>query len=137
MILDKQTLLSNAQAITASAASTNIYDTGSAADIGPGSDVEVLLVVPAAFNTLTSLDIALQCDADVAFGSPKTLWTVNALLAGLTAGSKVRLPCVPVGCERYLRLYYAVNGANPTTGTITAGLILDDQANTPTADGLP
>ena len=134
MLLDKQLLLSNAQAITADAASTNIYNTGSAADVGPGTPLRVFLGVDEAFDALTSLDIKLQCDSVENFASPKTLWTVNVLLAGLTLGAKIDLPPVPAGCEQYLRLYYDVNGSNPTVGKVTAGIVLDDQKNTPTTD---
>jgi hypothetical protein len=128
MIIDKQTLFSEAQAITADAASTNVYDTGSAADAGAGSPIRLFCNVGTAFNTLTSLAIQLQCDSADTFGSPKTLWSVSFLLAELTANTKLNLPPIPAGCERFVRLNYDVTGSNPTTGTITAGLILDDQS---------
>lgn len=135
MILDKQTLFSDQQAITADAASTNIYDTGADADAGPGRNLEIMAYVKVAFNTLTSLNIILETDADVAFGSAKTLWTVNRVLAALTLGANLQLPPVPHGAERYLRLRYDVVGTDPTLGKITAGIILDHQANVPTPGG--
>lgn len=135
MILDHQNLLSDAQALTGDGASTNIYDTGAAADAGPGAPLKVFMIVDAAFNNLTSLDVSLQCDSASSFGSPKTLYKVNFLLAAIDdAGLKLDLPDVPAGCERYLRLYYDVNGTDPSTGAITAGIVLDDQSNTPTTD---
>jgi hypothetical protein len=135
MILDKQTLLSDAQALTSDGASTNLYDTGSASDPGAGAPLKVFMSIDEAFTNLTSLDISLQCHEDTGFSAgTKTLWKVNALLADLTLGAKIDLPDVPAGCERYLRLYYDVNGSDPGAGKITAGIILDDQKNTPTAD---
>lgn len=129
MYLDKQTLFSENQAITADAVSTNIYDTGSAKDSGPGYPVEVFVLVKAAFNNLTSLTFSLQTATDAAFTSPVNLQDVTVALAGLTAGAKVSFSVLPEGCLRYLRLNYNVNGTNPSTGAITAGLILDRQTN--------
>lgn len=132
MVLDKQTLFSSEQAITGDAASTNVYDTGASPDVGPGHIHRLFGIVTASFNTLTSLNIILETDSDEAFGSAATLWTVNRVLAGLTAGTDLKLPPIPRGCERYLRLRYDVVGTDPTTGKITAGIILDEQANIPT-----
>lgn len=132
MILDKQTLFSDGQAITADAGSTNIVDTGAAPDVGPGTIMRLFGTITEAFNTLTSLNIILETDADVAFGSAAVLWTVNRPLAALTLNADLKLPPIPRGCERYLRLNYDVVGTNPTTGKIKAGIILDEQANTPT-----
>lgn len=134
MILDKQTLLSNAQAITADAASENIYNTGSAADAGAGASLKVFAVVDTTFDNLTSMNIILQSHDDDAFGAQRTHWSVPVLLAGLTAGTKLQLPDVPANCQQYLRLYYDVVGTNPSAGAITAGFILEDQVNTPTTD---
>lgn len=129
MILDKQALFSNEQAITGDAASTNIIDTGATADVGRGGKLRVAGVVTAAFNTLTSLNIKLQTSVDEAFTSPIDLWTVNKTLAGsgLAAGVDLKLPEVPQGAKRYLRLYYDVVGTDPTTGKILAGIVLDEQ----------
>ena len=133
MIIDKQLILSAAQAITGSAASENIYDTGSAADVGPGRDLKVVLSVNTTIDNLTSLDISLQTHDDDAFGAQKVLWKVNALAAALVAGAKINLPGISAGCQRYLRLYYTVNGTNPSAGAVTAAIVLDDQQNTPTS----
>lgn len=72
MIFDATLLFSDAQAITADAASTNYIDLGAtgvpfggvalARDIGPGTPIPISVTVGAAFNTLTSLDIYLEVD---------------------------------------------------------------------------
>jgi len=134
MYIDKQTLLSDAQAITADAASTNIYDTGSAGDPGTGNRLECFLVVDEAFDALTSLDIYLETDDNSGFSSAKKLWRVNVLLAGLSLNAKIDLPPIPSGAERYLRYYYDVNGSNPTVGKVTSGFVLNDQKNVATTD---
>ena len=128
MIFDRLNLFSDDQAITATAASTNVVDTGAIGTDAPivgnhflGDDAKVEVIVTAAFNNLTNLAIAFQCDADEAFGSPTTLSTTTVLLAGLVQGYKLTI-AIPVGCERYVRMYYTVAGSAPSTGTITAGI---------------
>src|SRR5262245_60054342 len=99
MILSKQALFSEAQAITASAASTNLIDRGAPGtplgapttvprDLGK-SDIPILIQVVTAFATLTSLAVTLQADDDVAFGSPTTVdQTPTIAVATLVAGYK-------------------------------------------------
>jgi hypothetical protein len=129
MIIDKETLLSDGQAITATANSTHIYDTGSAADVGRGSNqaIETFARVGAAFNNLTSLAVVLQTATDAAFTTPIDLWSKSFPLAELTANKDLKLPLVPRGARRYLRFRYVVTGTNPTTGTLDAGLVLNVQ----------
>ena len=57
MLLDAQNLFSDAQAITATAASTNVIDTGSAKDDGKGAGVPLLIQCVEDFDNLTSLTI--------------------------------------------------------------------------------
>lgn len=135
MIFDKQTLLSDAQAITATAASTNVIDlgpirNGMVRDIGKGTLIPLLIQVVEAFNNLTSLTIALQVDDADTFGSPKTVWSATVVLADLIAGKVVVPEFIPRGTnERYLRLNYTVTGTAPTTGKITAGVTMGNQSN--------
>lgn len=133
MIFDQQTLLSDAQAITATAASTNIIDLGPIKikrDIGKGKQIPLLIQVVEAFNNLTSLAVALQVDDDVAFGSPKTVWTQTIVLADLKAGYVVVPEYITRGTdERYLRINYTVTGTAPTTGKVTAGVTMGNQSN--------
>lgn len=140
-ILSNELLFSNQQAITASAASTNIVDLGAPGtpyraaaalnrDIGAGNPIPFSLQVEEAFNNLTSLAVALQVDDDVAFGSPKTVWTETILLADLVVGKKPNLRNLPHGVdERYMRFYYTVTGTAPTTGKVTAGISMGVQSN--------
>jgi len=130
MILDKLLMFDESDSvITASRASCNIIDTG-AADLGKTEEVDVFVVVTQAFNNLTSLGIKLQTAADAAFTTPVDLpISATPLLAALTQNSIQLRGYVPMGCLRYLRLYYTVTGTAPTTGTIRAGLILDRQTN--------
>lgn len=135
MIFDQQTLLSDAQAITATAASTNVLDlgpinSGFARDIGKGKQIPLLIQVVEAFNNLTSLAVALQVDDNSGFSSAKTVWTTTLVLADLVAGKVVIPEYIPRGTdERYLRLNYTVTGTAPTTGKITAGVTMGNQSN--------
>ena len=143
MIFDRTNLFSDGQAITASAASTNLIDLGATGtpvggsaivrDIGPGSDIPVMVTVTESFNTLTSLTISVQTDDNAAFSSAKTVFTTPAiLLADLAVGAKRNLlpDSIPLGTnERYVRLYYTVAGSNPSTGKITAGVVAARQTN--------
>lgn len=142
MIFDSTLLLSNAQAITADAASTNIIDLGAPGkvygaganlirDVGKGKPIPLLVQVVEAFATLTSLTISLQVDDADTFGSPKTVWTSPAIpVAELIAGKVVVPEYIQRGTnERYMRLYYDVTGSNATAGKITAGVTMGNQSN--------
>lgn len=144
MIMDMTGLLSNAQAIVASAASTNVKDLGATGtpygapsalrrDIGPGKSVPLFVGVVESFNNLTSLTISIQTDDNEAFSSPTTVWTSPAYtLAQLATGAKYLLPDeYPVGTnERFVRLYYTIAGTAPTLGKITAGEVMARQTST-------
>lgn len=135
MIFDQQSILSDAQAITATAASTNVIDlgpiaTGIVRDIGKGTQTPLLIQVVESFNNLTSLTVALQTDDNEAFSSAKTVWSEVIVLASLTAGFVAIPEFIPRGTnERYMRLNYTVTGTAPTTGKITAGITMGNQSN--------
>lgn len=135
MIFDQQTLLSDAQAITATAASTNVIDLGPikagiVRDIGKGKQIPLRVQVVETFNNLTSLTIALQVDDSAAFGSPKTVWSQTPVLADLKAGYVVVPEFITRGTdEQFMRLNYTVTGTAPTLGKITAGVTMGNQSN--------
>jgi hypothetical protein len=136
MILDLNSLLSNAQAITASAVSTNVLDLGApgrAAYNGvqlvrnnKGDDIPLLIQVVQSFATLTSLTITIQGSVDEAFTSPVTLSVSPAIaVASLVAGFVYR-PMVDFprnNIYRYVRISYTVGGSNATAGQISAGVV--------------
>jgi len=144
MIFDRTLLFSNAQAITASASSTDIVDLGATGtvygaaaalsrDIGKGMDVSILIQVVEAFNTLTSLKIGIETDDNAGFSSAREVLSQTLTLAQLTLGKPSVIVTVPPGtAERYMRIYYTVAGTNPTLGKITAGIVADVQTNSVT-----
>jgi hypothetical protein len=143
MIFDSTSLFSSAQAITASAASSNVIDLGQPGtvfgaatpivrDIGKGEEIPIGLRVVESFNNLTSLTVTVETDDNAGFASPTTVFTSIAYpLADLASGARHLLPDeMPVGVnERYVRLKYTVAGTAPTTGKITAGIVAGVQTN--------
>ncbi|MDX0262431.1 hypothetical protein GOC60_14705 [Sinorhizobium meliloti] len=138
MIFDKTTLLSDAQAVTVTAVSTNVIDlgpiaTGIVRDIGKGKPIPLLIQVIEAFTAAgaATLTVSLQTDDNEAFSSAKTVWTSPALtLADLVAGKPIIPEYIPRGTnERYMRLNYAVATGPMTAGKITAGVTLGNQSN--------
>lgn len=137
MIFDKQSLLSNAQAITVTAASTNVIDlgpiaTGITRDIGKGTDIPLLIQVVEKFTAAgaATLTIDLQTDSVENFASPKTVWTSGAIaVADLVAGKVVIPEAIQRGTdERYLRLNYTVATGPMTAGKIVAGVTMGNQS---------
>jgi len=135
MFTDYETLMSDDQAITATAASTNYIDIGADADIGIGQPVNILVQVTEAFTNLTNLAIAIQTDDNSSFSSATTIYTETIVLANLTAGAKINMRVFPPANERYVRMYYTVTGSAPNAGKITAGAVVDhqDEASYPDA----
>lgn len=130
MPFDYLNTFSEDQAITATAASTNVVDTGSTKDISKGTPKKIYGRVTEVFNTLTSLTVAIQTSVDAAFSSPITLSSQSKLLADLDAVGDVVIDAfIPATALRYLRLYYTVVGTDPTTGQITAGVVFESQSN--------
>ena len=118
MIIDKDNLFSNEQAVTASAASSNALDLGAAGD-AIGQELTIHAVVTTSFATLTSLTIKVQTSAN---GTDYTDLLLSAAIpvASLVAGKEIFTVRVPQGLKRYVRLHYTVTGSNATAGKITA-----------------
>ena len=124
MLIDAQNLLSDKQAITATAASTNIIDLGATVrNVAVGEPLPLLIQVNEAFNNLTSLAIAIQTDDNASFSSAATVYTTTVLAASLVVGYKVPIKVLPDVKERYVRVYYTVTGTAPSTGKITAAIV--------------
>lgn len=129
MLLDQQALFSAAQAITATAASTNVIDTGSNKDVGKYGDIPMLIQVVEGFNNLTSLTVTVQTDDNSAFSSAADVLSMTIPLASLVLGYKSPVITLPMKMERYIRLNYTVTGTAPTTGKVTAGITGGVQTN--------
>jgi hypothetical protein len=126
MLLDALLQLSAAQAVTATAVSTNTVDLKSARDIAPGNDIYAVIdveqTVLAAGAATVAFEIISSAAADLS--SPTVLVSTAPIgKAELTAGRRpisIAIPdsilnAQPVG-QRYLGVRYTV-----ATGPLTAG----------------
>lgn len=125
MIIDAQLLFSDAQAVSADAASTNIVDLGVARDLFAGEPMAVVLTVDVAADGTTTdetYEFQIETDDNSSFSSATDLLVHSIGYASLTAGSVHILP-IPVSAavERYIRLNYSVGGTSPSI-TATAFL---------------
>lgn len=139
MILSAQQLLSDQQAVTATAVGTNVIDTGVrgtpyggksalVGDIGKGTKIPFLAQVTEDFNTLTSLTVAIETGPTTALGT--VIVSQSIALADLVAGKQFVLDCLPNDIsERYVGIRYTVVGTNPTTGKFTSGISMGNQTN--------
>lgn len=138
MIIDKECLFSDDQAITATARSTNVIDLGamsSGSNMGKENiNMEVLIQVTTAFDSSANdgtLTVTLCTDSDETVSNGTVLLSTAAIAeATLVAGYQFSLGSVPVNTLEFLDLNYTVAGSgNFTAGKITAALVLDRQTN--------
>ena len=130
MIIDKQNHFNyGKQAVTASAASTDVLDLGKAGVTYGAGSLFLVSRVGAAFEAEGSatLTISLQTATDEAFTSPITVLSSGAIAkAALTANTimqKADLNALPL--QRYVRVYYTVATGPMTAGTIESFLTPD------------
>ena len=124
MIRDAENIFSTSQALTSTAASTDVIDLGANGDLGR-ANMRFRASVATAFSGGTSVQFVLQTDDNTGFSSATTLFMTGAIaVASLTAGAVVADVPVPSTTERYLRVNYVVVGT-PTAGAVDAFLALD------------
>lgn len=128
--LDAFTQLSDAQAVTTSAASTNIIDTlselGDALERGAWlkTNVQTAFTIPA--EPTSSMTITLMSAEDEDFNTNAVTHTATSAIAGstLVAGYEPLVMKLPKNVKRYVRLYYTM-GSTATAGNIDANIVLD------------
>lgn len=125
MYVDSQLLFSDAQAVTAAAASTNSIDLGAVRDIGTGQDLYVVCVCDVAMTDSGSdstLAVTLEGDSTTTFtpdGSSELFTFAAAAAAGTVKIAKLS-PAMAALQYRYIQLKYTPANGNLTTGTFTA-----------------
>lgn len=139
MIFSAQQLFSDDQAVTSSANSTNVIDLGVAGtpygavaplnqDIGKGCPVPILIQVTEDFDSVTSIEVAIQTGPTPSLGNAILKETIQ--LANLKQGRQSVIHVLPnMIKERYLGLRYNVNGVDATVGKFTAGITMGNQTN--------
>lgn len=139
MYVDKQLELSDAQAVTATAISTNVIDLISNSsgknilrDIGTGQDVYLFVQTLAAATDASSdatLTVTLESDSTVDLAtSPTVHFTTGALsfAAFSPAGTQLVAVKLPAGnYERYLGVRFTVAAGPLTAGTFDAFITTD------------
>lgn len=140
MILDSQLVFSDAQAITAAAASTNTIDLGAARDIGGGEQFFIVVTVVTAFTDTGSdstLAVALQTDDNTSFSSATSSQVIGTFSALSAVGTTLYMPIAPARAnERYIRLYYTPAGGDLSTGAVDAYIAKDLARFNPYADAI-
>jgi hypothetical protein len=131
MYQDAQQLLSDAQALSATAASTNLIDLG-AANRGTGEVMCVMVSVDVAAdvaNADETYQFDIQTDDNAAFSSAVVLNRLAFGVSGFPAASKLaagyKFALVLPKCdlvERFLRLNYTLAGTTPSV-TVSASLM--------------
>lgn len=127
-ILDIQNEFSDAQAVTASAASTNVIDLSSAKQLGAGGvpiylEVRVNTTTDSTNDTAT-IDIALEGSNTEGSGYVQLLQSDQFTIAQSTAGTVLMRAPLPANATayRYLRVYYTIGTQNLTAGKFDAFL---------------
>mgnify|MGYP000424555830 FL=1 len=116
MILDSLLKFSDAQALTATADSTNVIDLSNDRDIGKGEPMALVVTVGVAADFTTgdeTYQFQLETDDNAAFSSATVIGDVTVAAANLAAGDKVVIPLGQTN-ERYLQARYVLGGTSPS-----------------------
>jgi len=125
MLIDYNLQMSDAQSVTADAASTNVIDLGSNRDIGPGEDMKIVVSFDVAMGgSSPTLAVQVQTDDNAGFSSASTIATSRTIAAAALGDTLVM--GLPDQNERYIRLNYDVGGSSPTM-TVSAAIVKDAQ----------
>jgi hypothetical protein len=124
MFIDGDLLFSDAQALTATAASTNYIDVGAARDLGVGQELYIVVIVDTAFTDASSdstITVSIETDDEVTFTGPAATHTLGILAALSAAGTKKVYRIGPDMLNyRYAQLKYTTTNGSLTTGAVTA-----------------
>lgn len=128
-IIDKNLQISSAQAITATAVSTDVIDAGATKnpaigrDLGGGTQLFLEVTVGATFTAAGAgtLTIALQDSADNS-SFADVLTTPALALASLVVGARFYIP-LPARMRRYIRANYTVATGPMTAGNLSAQVV--------------
>ncbi len=131
MITDKLLRVSEDQAITTTAVSTDKIDLSVARDIGEGQDLFMNFAVTTAFAGGTSVkfevviadDAAISSNVEVVGSSDAVL--TAALVAGKNEAVRINPKIASLG-RRYLAARYTVSGTY-SAGKVTADVVMDIQ----------
>jgi hypothetical protein len=141
MYVDALLRFSNAQAVTAAAASTDYIDLGAVRDIGTGQDLYLVVCVATLLadgGSNTGTAVAIEGDSTTTFtpdGTVTVFTFAQAAAAGTIKIAKLSPGSAPLQ-YRYVRLKYTPAGADLTGGAFTAFLTTDIQQFVAYADAI-
>lgn len=146
MYVDAQLTFSDAQAVTATAASTNYIDLGPlfsgnlTRNLGVGERMYIVVNVDVAMTDSGSdstIAVTLETDDNTSFSSATTLATLGTFAAVSAVGTQI-IAALPVGAyERYIQLRYTAANGNLSTGSFTASIVKDASMFATYAQGSP
>lgn len=126
MITDKLLRVSEDQAVTTTAVSTDTIDLKVARDMGEGHNLFMNFAVTAALTGGTSVKFEVISSANANLSSPTVIGSSDAIVtADLTTGKNVAVainPQIASNGERYLGARYTVSGTY-SAGTVTADIV--------------
>lgn len=131
MITDKLLRVSDAQAVTTTAVSTDTVDLSVARDIGEGQDLFMNFAVTEAFagGTSTNFEVIIADNAALS-SNVQVIGASGAIVtASLPLGTNVAVrlnPQIASLGKRYLGARYTVSGTN-SAGKVTADIVMDIQ----------
>lgn len=135
MHIDKLLQVSTEQAVTSSAASTDVIDFGQAnPNSGMGQNLTMAFTVDEAATAsgAATVTFSVQDSADNStFADVAVTGAIGK--ASLTAGAQVLIP-MPIKHRRYVRAYYTVATGPLTAGKFSAQAVVGVQLNTPQPD---
>lgn len=115
MYIDSQLKLSDAQALTATALSTNVIPINDAMGVGEPLAVVVTVGVAADFTTGDeTYSFAIETDDNAGMASATILSTKAVLTTALTVGDKVVMPIDHTDLEGFLAVRYTLAGTTPS-----------------------
>ena len=128
MMIDNLLVLSDAQAVTAAAASTNVIDLtsvlGSAAMTSAAKVQFLVDTTAAATGGASNVTFSLQDSADNS-SFADVVRSVAIAKATLVAGYVAFQCVIPAGLRRYVRAYYTPDTNDLTSGKFDARILLD------------
>ena len=133
-ISDAKLLFSDAQAITASDISDNVYNSGplftgnTGINWGVGTPLDMLINVDTTFadtGSDSTVTVTVESDSTEDLATSPTVHGTAQVLAALSAaGTVVRIRLNPDdNYEQYIGLRYTVTGGNLSAGAVTAVLV--------------
>lgn len=137
MYKDRHLQFSSAQALTATAVSTDIHDCGADRDIGVGKNLCAVVSFKTALGgTSPTYQFKIQSATDAAFTTPIDEFVSPLFGTGgiaVAANTAVQYQFPPTN-KRYVRFQHIMGGTSPTL-TVDANIVLEEDLPQPYPSG--